>query len=240
VRYAPVCRWSVGFVLFFVLVGVDWAEDESLRKALDQLSVSYVATQQRLRDQEAALQTLTASLGIAQTESEMFQQLWSEAQVRVQTLGSNLIESDTVATHRQLVEALRKLYLAEVNRQRLMELLKRLVAVIELNQDVSGEIAVTKQLLADKTISAAVLVSGSTLAVAKVLDVNLKLRLVVLDVGAQNGARVGMPLIILRGDRVVAELRVVEVRPKICGALIEKAESNVTLQAGDTAQVTKG
>ena len=47
-------------------------------------------------------------------------------------------------------------------------------------------------------------------------------------------------MIILRGDRVVAELRIVEVRQKISGALIESVEKNVTLQAGDTAKVTKG
>jgi hypothetical protein len=34
-------------------------------------------------------------------------------------------------------------------------------------------------------------------------------------------------------------LRVVEVRRRICGALIEKVEKNVTLATGDSARVTK-
>ena len=237
---APGCSWLVRVVLFFVLVGAVRADAESLRKALDQLSVSYADAQQRLRDREAALRALTTSLAIARTESELFQQLWSEAQVRTQMLGANLAEPDAAVTQRQLVETLRKLYLVEADRQRLAELLKRLVAGIESNRDVTGEIATAKQLLADKVVSVAVPASNSTLAAARVLEVNPKLQLVVLDVGAQNGARVGMPLIILRGDLVVAEVRIVEVRPKICGALIEKVENNVTLQAGDTAQVTKG
>ena len=160
--------------------------------------------------------------------------------MRAQMLGANLTDSDVVATHRQLVETLRKLYMADIDRQRLLELLKRLMTGIESNQDVAGDIAATKQLLAEKSGSGVATASNSMLAAAQVLDVNSKLRLVVLDVGAQQGARIGMPLIILRGDRVVAELRIVEVRQKICGALIEKVVNNVTLKAGDTAQVTKG
>jgi hypothetical protein len=48
-----------------------------------------------------------------------------------------------------------------------------------------------------------------------------------------------MPLVILRGDRVVAELKIVEVRPRICGALVERVEKKVTVKAGDKAQVAK-
>jgi len=50
---------------------------------------------------------------------------------------------------------------------------------------------------------------------------------------------VGMPFLVVRGDRVVAELRVVEVRRRICGALIEKVEKGVALAVGDAARVTK-
>ena len=72
-----------------------------------------------------------------------------------------------------------------------------------------------------------------------VLDVNPDLRLVVLNVGLLQGARIGMPLIVLRGDRVIAELKIVDVRQRICGALIERTEKQVTLKTGDVARVTK-
>jgi hypothetical protein len=58
-------------------------------------------------------------------------------------------------------------------------------------------------------------------------------------VGLLQGARVGMPLVVWRGDRVVAQLKIVEVRQRICGALIERVEKKVTLKAGDKAGVTK-
>ena len=233
-------EWSgwVWVVLFFVVVELVRADDEGLRQGLDQLSRSYAEIQLRLRDREAVLQKLTASLAIAKTESELFQQLWTESQVRMQTLGANLSESDAAATQRQLVATLRKLYLAEADRQRLTEFLRRLVGRLESNEDVAAEVAATKKWLVEKPMRP--MPARSTLATARVLEVNRMLDLVVLNVGAGHGARIGMPMIILRGDRVVAELRVVDVRQNICGALIEKVMNNVTLQAGDTAQVTKG
>ena len=222
------------------MVGVVGADEELLRKALDQISGSYAEAKFQLRDREATVRALTASIAIARTESELFQQLWSEAQVRAQTLGANLVETDAAATHRQLVEALRKLYLAEADRVRLVELLNRLVVGINSNQDVTADLKVAKDLLAGRTVRVGGVIGSSSLTAARVLEVNRSLQMVVLDVGAIQGVRVGMPLIILRGNRMVAELRVVEVRPQISGALIEKVENNVTIKAGDTAQVTKG
>ena len=81
--------------------------------------------------------------------------------------------------------------------------------------------------------------SEGTLERTTVLDVNPSLRLVVLNIGLLQGARIGMPLVVLRGDRVVAELKIVEVRQQICGARIERVEKKVILKAGDTAWVTK-
>ena len=232
-------QWA-GVVLFFGMAGVVGADEELLRKALDQISGSYAEAKFQLRDREAAVRALTASVAIARTESELFQQLWSEAQVRAQTISANLQEADAAATQRQLVEALRKLYVADAERMRLVDLLNRLVVGIDSNRDVSGEMAAAKEMLAVRSVRKSGVIGDSSLASARILEVNAGLQMVVLDVGANRGVRVGMPLIILRGNRMVAELRVVEVRPKISGALIEKVENNVTIKAGDTAQVTKG
>ena len=210
-----------------------------LRQALDQLSASYAEVQGKLREREAALQKLTSSLAIARTESELFERLWTEAQVRVQTLGVNLAEPDATVTQRQLVETLQRLYRAESDRQQLANVLQRLVTGLASNQDVAGLIATGKQVLGGKPVATEPPTHGSALAGARVLEVNPKLRLVVLDIGTQQGARVGMPMMILRGDRVVAAVRIVEVRQNICGALMENVENNITLQAGDTARVTK-
>ena len=232
-------RWVV--VLFFVVSGPIRADEEQLRKALDQLSASFAETQQRLHEREAVVKSMTESLAIARTESEMFQKLWTEAQMRVQTLDANLTETGEVATQRQLIESLRAVYIADAERQRLVGQLRRLAGAVESNRNVVGEIEATKQLLVEvqKSPATATTAGQGTVQRARVLDVNLKLRLVVLDVGAQQGARVGMPMVVEHSERAVAEVRIVEVRQKICGALIEKIENKVMPATGDVARVTR-
>jgi hypothetical protein len=69
--------------------------------------------------------------------------------------------------------------------------------------------------------------------------VNPDLRLVVLNIGQLQGARIGMPMVVMRGEHVVAELKIVEVRQRICGALIERVKEGVTLKTGDVARVAR-
>jgi cell shape-determining protein MreC len=112
---------------------------------------------------------------------------------------------------------------------------------------VTAEIARAKSLLTairpatgdGSTTNTTVTGPEPTLESARVLEVNPNLRLVVLNVGLLHGVRVGMPFVVFRGDRVVAELKVVEVRRRICGALIENVDKDVMLTAGDAARVTK-
>ena len=159
-----------------------------------------------------------------------------------QTLGVNFVDETATQAQRQLVESVRALYLAEAERQRLIEQLQRLQDAVQKHGDVSGELVRTKTLLAtsEQPISGQTgKAAEGTLESAAVLDANPNLRLVVLNIGLLQGARVGMPLVVLRGDRVVAELSIVEVRKRICGALIERTEKKVTLRTGDVARVTK-
>ena len=62
--------------------------------------------------------------------------------------------------------------------------------------------------------------------------------LVVGNFGEKQGVKLGMPLRVMRGDRVIATLRVVDVRQKICGAVIQELGSEKDkIKVGDTLQV---
>jgi len=247
------CGWAV--VLFFAWVARDFqaisrAEGQTqlqlqeLHVVVEKLTTVNVGLKQELEQREAVIRTLMENLAIARTESELFQKRWQEAQLRAQTLGVNFADDAASQAQRQLVESVRALYLAEAERQRLVEQLRRLLAAVETDGDVRAEAQRAEALLAatgrvfETNATAAVQPRGA-LDAARVLEFNAKLRLVVLDVGAQQGARVGMPFLVLRGDRVIAQVRVVEVRQRICGALIEQVDKGVTVQAGDGARVTK-
>ena len=75
---------------------------------------------------------------------------------------------------------------------------------------------------------------------AKVSDFRKNLSLVVLNVGSEHGVRAGMPFDIVRDNKLVASVYVVEVREKVCGALIERMEENEPVRVEDRAVLRKG
>ncbi|HVM62218.1 MAG TPA: hypothetical protein VMV72_15255 [Verrucomicrobiae bacterium] len=250
-RPARATIWIV--CLFFAWVRPGGAEEgaggsprlDELRVMLEKLNADNTRLKSELEQREAVIKLLTENLAIARTESELFQKKWAEAQLRAQTLGVDFRDPAATQTQRQLVESVRALYLAEAERQRVVEQLKQLLAVVQTNGDAAAEIERTKALLAatehatsGSTPAGSNTGKTATLQSALVLDMNPALQLVVLNVGELQDVRVGMPFIVLRGDKVVARLKVVEVRRRICGALIEKMDKGVTLVAGDAARVT--
>jgi hypothetical protein len=234
--------------LFFAVITALRAEEprpmnfDELTAALAKLDSENANLKQQLDERNAVIRTLTESLAIARTESELFQKKWAEAKLQAQTLGVNFADATATEAQRQLVESVRALYLAEAERQRLIEQLQRLLTAVQDNRDVAAEVERTRVVLAASEPAppkAAGKSAEPTLQEARVLDVNPGLRLVVLNVGMVHGARVGMPFAVTRGDRVIAQVRVVEARRRICGALIESVEKDVTIATGDTAHVTK-
>ena len=82
-------------------------------------------------------------------------------------------------------------------------------------------------------------VNASALSAAKVLGVQLDLGVAALDVGRKDGARVGMPFLVVRGEDVMAVLTLVEVRDEAALALIEQMDARHPIQKGDAATLRK-
>ncbi len=170
---------------------------EELRVLVEKLTGDNQRLKTELEQRETIIRLLTENLAIARTESELFQKKWSDAQLRAQTLGVNFADETTTQAQRQLVESVRALYLAEAERQRLIEQLQRLLGAIQKSGDVAGELARSRALLATSEqppAAPAGKAAEGTLEAATVLDVNPNLRVVVLNIGLLQGARVGMPL----------------------------------------------
>ncbi len=205
--------------------------------------VAVEALRQQLQQRDAAIRVLTENLAIARTESDLFQRRWAEMQLRMQALGVSPGSHATALWQRQLIETMRSLYLAEAEKQRLLEQLKQVVSVVATNGDVRAELARAEVVIAaSEQPRFHVPPTGEaqpTVERAQVREVNSALRVVVLNVGEQHGVRVGMPFVLLQGDRAVAEVRVVEVRRSISGALIERVEQGVKLAPGNVARVSK-
>jgi hypothetical protein len=70
---------------------------------------------------------------------------------------------------------------------------------------------------------------------ARIVDANPELGLVVIDQGARQGVRYGLPLTVLRDRRKVALIRVVDVRERVAGAAVEETARGDHPQTGDRA-----
>ena len=74
---------------------------------------------------------------------------------------------------------------------------------------------------------------------ARIVDANPELGLVVLNQGARQGLRYGLPLTVLRDRRRVARIRIVDVREMIAGAAVEETVRGDYPQAGDRATLMR-
>jgi hypothetical protein len=77
-----------------------------------------------------------------------------------------------------------------------------------------------------------------TLQEAMVVDVRDELSLIVANVGEKHGVKIGMPFQVWRDGRKVGEVRVVDVRDRISGAVVQNLENNKNpVKAGDRLRV---
>ena len=70
---------------------------------------------------------------------------------------------------------------------------------------------------------------------ARIVNANPELGLVVIDQGARQGVRYGLPLTVLRDRKRVARIRVVDVRERVAGAAVEETARGDHPQIGDRA-----
>jgi hypothetical protein len=202
-------------------------------------------------EKERALEFLTQNLAVWKTEAELFQQKYEEAQLAAKTSGVKLLTEGERRLQKQLAESVRQLYETQRDRERLRAEMRRLVEVTGLLLDKGGphdphwkRLLEAERDAAQETLRAAGAgpepepATTEAPADARVLDVNKELQLVVLSLGRANGVTIGMPFLVLRGDTVLAHVKVVDVREKICGALIEKAERSTAIAVGDRVKLS--
>ena len=225
------------------------AQDEDLRK---QLSI-----------QQESLKTLTASLAESNAEAELFRRKFADLESRMEALGLASASKDRAKLEQRLLAAVSDLRLAKKERDQLRDQLlglnEALLRYLQTSQggdaqaraDVETQLRKTNELTTASS-SFGGLVGRSTrlrqgyggqasdqqpsLMDASVLSVKDEWSFVVANIGEQHGVKIGMPLRVMRGDQKIATLRVVDVRQRICGAVIEDSGKEKT-KVGDRLQV---
>jgi hypothetical protein len=208
------------------------AQNEELRK---QLSI-----------QQESLKTLTTSLAESNAEAELFRRKYSDLELRMEALGLQSASKDRAKLEQRLLAAVSDLQLAQKERDeyrdQMLRLNEALLRYLKTSQggdaqarmDVETQLRSTNQLVAESKDAA----PQPSLMGGSVISVKDEWSFVVGNLGEKQGVKIGMPMRVMRGDRKIATLRVVDVRQKICGAVIQEMNSQKEkIKVGDRLQV---
>jgi FtsZ-binding cell division protein ZapB len=214
---------------------------EALRKENEQL-------QKQLAIAQESLKALTSSLAESNAEAELFRRKYSDLQLQMEALGLVSANKDRAKLEQRLLAAVSDLQLAQKERDQYRDEMLRLdeavLCYLKTSQggDAKARMELETQLrnidkLVAKSANAPDL-AEPTLMDGSVISVKDEWSFVVGNLGEKQGVKIGMPMRVMRGDRRIATLRVVDVRQKICGAVIQEMDSKKErIKVGDRLQV---
>jgi len=192
--------------------------------------------------------TLAESLVVSNAEAELFRRKFSELQLRMDALGIESVSKDRAKLEQRLLKAVSDLQLMnkekEAYREQLLKLTETMLRYVKSTQsgdpesraEVEAQLRSTNQLLAASDTPDEE--DRPDLMDGKVLSVKEEWSLVVGNLGALQGVKIGMPFRVVRAGKTIATLRVVDVREKISGAVIQELDlGKVKIKVGDRLQV---
>jgi len=210
------------------------AENEELRR---QLSVA-----------QESVKALTSSLAESNAEAEELRRKYSDLQLRMEALGLASANKDRTKLEQRLLAAVSDLQLAQKARDQYRDQMLRLnEAILRYIKTSQGDDAQARMDVETQLRSTNDLVTKSTnppeapepsLMDGSVISVKEEWSFVVGNLGEKQGVKIGMPMRVMRDDRKIATVRVVDVRQKICGAVVQEMDSKKEkIKVGDRLQV---
>ena len=210
------------------------AQNEQLRR---QLSIA-----------QESLRALTSSLAESNAEAELFRRKYSDLELRMEALGLASANKDRAKLEQRLLAAVSDLQLAQKERDEFRDQMLRLNEAMlrylktsqgddaQARMDVETQLRSTNNLVT-RSASAPDLPEPSLMD-GSVISVKDEWSFVVGNLGEKEGVKIGMPMRVMRDDRKIATLRVIDVRQKICGAVIQETDSEKEkIRVGDRLQV---
>jgi hypothetical protein len=201
-----------------------------------------------LSTEQESVRTLTSSLAESNAEAELFRRKYSDLELRMEALGLASANKDRAKLEQRLLAAVSDLQLAQKERDEYRDQMLRLnEAVLRYLQTSQGGDAQARMDVETQLRSINELITRSTngaeepqpgLMDGSVISVKDEWSFVVGNLGEKQGVKIGMPMRVIRNDRKIATLRVVDVRQKICGAVIQEMDSKKEkVRVGDRLQV---
>ena len=204
--------------------------------------------QKELSIAQESIKALTSSLAESNAEAEELRRKYSDLQLRMEALGLASASKDRAKLEQRLLSAVSDLQLAQKERDeyrdQMLHLNEAVLFYLKSSQggDAKARMDVEAQLRSINTLvtksSGTPDAAGPGLMDGSVISVKNEWSFVVGNLGEKQGVKIGMPMRVMRDDRKIATLRVVDVRQKICGAVIQEMDSKKEqIKVGDRLQV---
>ncbi len=261
-------RWTTGALALLLLgalsaAGAEPEEEDSEtppkppakqeeREQLRDLVIENEVLRQNQETIQQTLRTLTESLAVANAEAEVFRRKYADMQSRLEALGlSRAPNADREALEQRLLKAVSDLETIRTAFRKLADQVAALSeASLRFSKSVTGASAAARLELEAQLRSASELLgvtaasapsapaAPASLFAGALIGIKDEYALLVLNIGKAHGLRVGMPVKVVRNDRIVARALVVDVREKIAGAILqEPLPAGAKLFVGDQVRV---
>ena len=213
-----------------------------------------LADSRQLRDTIAenakALADARESLVQASSEAAIFRAQTQQMKFRIEALGIGAFAGGDAKLEQRLLAAVNQLRTAAIEKTKISEALVRLTeaaslfAKSELGQNADSRLALEAEIrnshsaLLTESISSHAQAQVPAIENGSVISIKDDLSLVVVNVGLSSGVKLGMPLEVVRNEQTIGHIRVVDVRERISGGLIQYLVSNKeTFRTGDRVKV---
>jgi hypothetical protein len=229
-----------------VVAGVSPAPGSALQPTRLPLQEQNEALRRELSLARESVRALTDSLAESNLQAEVFRRKSSDLELRMEALGLESADKDRTKLEQRLLSAVSDLQVLQKEREQYRDQSLRLSeAILHLLKTSTGGDAQARMEVETQLRSLNELIAKAenppaetgTLMDGNVISVKDEWSLVVGNIGEKQGVKMGMPMRVMRGDTMIATLRVVDVRQRICGAVIQKMDSGKEkIKVGDRLQ----
>ena len=214
---------------------------------IESLFAEIAQLKKALVESEAKVGSLGEALASANGESDHFREAYKRIRLQMEALGVSVLDADARAIERRLLQAVNDVRLLQEENNGLREEIHSLTEALLLfmkssvgaepeARKVAEEAVATAEarLLEDKLPTEG---EKGDLSNATIISKKEEFGLVVFNVGAKHGVREGMPFRVVRKDRPIGTVMVVDVRDKISGAVVQTIVDDETFAVGDIGRV---
>jgi len=229
--------------------------NQKLQETQDRLHIFEADNEALSRRNELSketIRTLNESLAVSNAEGEVFKRQYGDLRLQMEAMGLASVGDNKEALEQRLLKAVRDLSLAKDEKDKLVERLMALCETVvlyikaapttdpQLRLDIEGQMRAANEAMNTTAAreAAASLPAQAELTNGQVVSIKEEYSLIVANLGSQQGVKIGMPFQVIRGNHLVARARVVDVRERISGAVIEEYSSNTEkVKVGDGLRV---